>query len=206
MTIIDIPTQVNSPTDVGAQNTPPKEFRVYLTTEIRAENATEIVEQMYEINEINQQFDYKIPIRLIINTPGGELHSSQMICDVMDEIKTPVHTSAYGKACSGGFMILMNGEHGFRSCTENTQFMSHRFITSMEGSHSDFIIHHVEMNRMHERLVKHYMKCTGLSAKRIEKELLTGHDVWLEAEKCKEYNILDNIIKSKARNYGKRSI
>jgi ATP-dependent Clp protease protease subunit len=203
MATIELPYN-NEPNAKFGDQAPPKEFRIYLTDEIRSENATKIVEQMFEINEINEQFEYKIPIRLIINTPGGELHASQMICDVMDEIKTAVHTSAYGKACSGGFMIMMNGEPGFRTCTESTQFMSHRFITAMEGSHTDFIYHQEEMNRMHERLVSHYAKCTGLSAKKIEKELLSSHDVWLDAARCKSFNVIDRIIPTKKR-YAQRN-
>jgi ATP-dependent Clp endopeptidase proteolytic subunit ClpP len=186
---------------------PPKELRVYLTEAIEPKGAKEIVERLYAYNEFNvvnieNPSDY-IPIRLIINSPGGDLQASQMICDVMDEIETPVSTCAYGQACSGGLMIFMNGTKGTRTATTSTQFMSHRFIMGMEGSHTEFKIRYKEMDRIHERLVQHYAKCTGLTAKRIEKELLNDHDVWLTSEDCKKFGIVD-LIRDNNRNFDRK--
>lgn len=183
----------------------PDEFRLFLTEELTRENGTELVQAMYELNDMNEKLGTEIPILLIINTPGGDLQSCQMICDVMNEISTPVHTKCFGQACSAGIMIFMNGEPGFRTSSQSAQFMSHRFSTAVEGSHAELKYHNEEMERMHERLIDHYITCTGLTKKKVEDNLLAEHDTWLTAEDCKGYNIVDNIIEGKKKNVRRRA-
>jgi ATP-dependent Clp protease protease subunit len=192
MSSFEVPLVGND--DIPMQELPLEEFRLFLTDEITSENATELVKAFYDINDINKQLDQFRPIVLIINTPGGDLQASQMICDVMNEIETPVYTKCTGKACGGGIMIFMNGEPGCRISFQNCQFMSHRFSTAVEGSHTDLKYHNEEMDRMHERLVDHYVACTGLTKRKIESSLLTEHDVWLSPEEAKKLNIVDEII------------
>jgi ATP-dependent Clp protease protease subunit len=180
----------------------PECYRLYLTREISQDISTSIVQGLYEIDEINKEIGKNIPIKLLINSPGGDLQCSQMICDVMNEIDTPVYTICYGQACSGGFMIFMNGEKGFRITSQNSQFMSHRFSMALEGSHSDFQYHNKEMERMHTRLIEHYQACTGLPEKKVKDLLLPEHDVWLTPEECKALNIVDEIIPMKRKYDG----
>jgi ATP-dependent Clp protease protease subunit len=169
-------------------------FRLFILGEIKIDSSREIVEQLYNIDDLNKTLQNPKPIKLIINSPGGDLYASQMICDVISEIETPVHCHAYGQACSGGLIIFMAGEKGYRCCTKKTQFMSHRFSTEIGGSHTELQNHTRELDRIYNRLLNHYQECTGLTKKRIEKELLPARDVWLDADTCKKLNIVDQII------------
>jgi len=199
--------QFSSPEEqtYDVENSQRKEFRLFLIGELTKDNGTELIQSMYDINEINEELGTEIPIILIINTPGGDLQVCQMVCDVMNEIKTPVYTKCLGQACSAGIIILMNGEPGFRTASKHSQMMSHRFSTAIEGSHSDLEYHNKEMQRMYSRLIDHYVFCTGLTKKKIEERLLAEHDTYLTSQECVELNIIDEVIKGKEKNVKRRT-
>lgn len=167
---------------------------IFLTGELAMPMATELCKDLLSIEIRNNHAQSFPPIQLIINTPGGDLNATWMICDLMATMQTPVHTYALGQVASGGFMIFMNGAKGARQATQNTQFMSHRYSMAYEANHANIKSQQPELDRLHSRMVDHYRKCTGLSVKNILKHLLTEHDVWLTAEECKQLNVCDVII------------
>jgi ATP-dependent Clp protease protease subunit len=170
-------------------------INLFVTGEITGDMSEHLVKYFMEIEDQNRNSeDEATPIQLIINTPGGDAFATWMICDVMSTMTTPIYTLGLGQVASGGFMIFMNGTAGLRTATVNTHFMTHRFNVVVEGSHSDYTYRNPEMNRMYDRMLKHYRRCTGLSIKDIEKYLLTEHDVFLDANQCKNLGVCDNVV------------
>lgn len=166
---------------------------ILMTSEIEPKMASGIVQALLEFEALNIQNGTRNPVQLLINSPGGDLYSTFMICDVMSTMTTPVYTVGFGQIASGGIVTFMHGAKGHRICSVNTQFMSHRFRTVVEGSHTELKLQYPEFDRIHERIVRHYIKCTKLNRKVIEKNLLTEHDTWLSAEECLKFNICDRI-------------
>lgn len=166
---------------------------LFLTGDLKIEGATVLVQNMMEIEARNRENNDFPPLTLIINSEGGDLRACWMICDLMDQMKTPIETFALGLAASGGLMIFMNGTKGLRKATPNTQFMSHRYSIGLEINHADLSSQMSELDRIHQRMVNHYVKCTELNKTKILKDLLTEHNVWLDAADCKKYNICDVV-------------
>ncbi|MBO4622573.1 MAG: ATP-dependent Clp protease proteolytic subunit, partial [Bacilli bacterium] len=69
-----------------------KDRIIFLQGEINAEMAASIVMQLYVLE--SEAADK--PIKMIIQSPGGEITSGYAIIDVMNKIKCPVHTQATG--------------------------------------------------------------------------------------------------------------
>ena len=174
--------------------------KIFLVGEVTEENATQVCRQMLLINERNSLMESTDPIHMIINSPGGDLTAAWMICDLMDTIDCPVITYGFGIVASAGLIIFMNGNYGARFATRNTQFMSHRFSMITGGKHSDLIAHKLEIDRIHNRIVDHYKKCTALPKTQIYDNLLAEHDIWFNAAKAKKLNIVDNIMPIKKRH------
>lgn len=174
-------------------NVDPDVITLFLYGEIKPEMSAELCNKLKAVETYNRMNDTCIPIELIINSPGGDLYSSWMICDIMNSMSTPIQTVGMGQVASGGLIIFMNGVKGYRLATPNTQFMSHRFIAGMEASHHDLKHQQVEWDRTHERIIQHYKRCTGLPEKIIQSDLLPEHNVWLTAEDCLKYKICDII-------------
>jgi ATP-dependent Clp protease protease subunit len=190
---IELPFNTNPQQQQQNENEVPDVVTMFLVGEIKIDNATELCYKLKSVETYNRLNDKCIPIELYINSPGGDLYSSWMICDVMNNMSTPIQTIGMGQVASGGLIVFMNGVKGWRIATPNTQFMSHRFIAGVEASHHDLKHQQVEWNRTHERIIQHYKRCTGLNEKVIEKELLPEHNVWLTAEDCLKYKICDLI-------------
>jgi len=178
--------------------------KVFLVGELTEEVAVNVCRQMLLINERNHLMGIEEPLHMIINSPGGDLNAAWMICDLMDTIDCPIITYGFGSVASAGLIIFMNGNYGFRYATKNTQFMSHRFSMITGGKHSDLISHKSEIDRIHNRIVDHYTKCTALTKTQIYDNLLAEHDIWFNAAHAKKMNIVDTIMPIKKRHIKQR--
>jgi len=173
---------------------------IFLTGDITIPIATEVCKELLATEYRNNVTGVYNPLQMIINTPGGDLYSTWMICDIMASMATPIQTYGLGQVASGGFIIFMHGTPGRRIATSNTQFMSHRYSMSYEANHANIKSQQPELDRIHSRMLNHYRKCTGLKIKDIEKHLLTEHDVWLTAERCQELGVCDIVIDTALHN------
>lgn len=190
---------ISLPINKSQQPAPENLDTIFLTGDININLATEVCKELISLEYRNNNMNEYPPIRLIINSGGGDLYATWMVCDIMAGMKTPVQTFGLGQVASGGFIIFMSGTKGLRSATNNTQFMSHRYSMAYEANHANIKSQQPELDRIHSRMINHYKKCTDLSAKVIEKFLLTEHDVWLTAERCKELGICDMIFDTSSK-------
>ncbi len=186
--------RIELPIGHGPHASDPEFVNLFLTGPIDVPVSTELAKNILEIDAKNKQLGTNVPIQLYINTPGGDLYSTWMLCDIISTINTPVQTVGLGQVASGGFLIFMNGTPGRRIATKNTQFMSHRYSMAFEANHANIVSQRPELDRIHDRIVSHYRKCTGLSIKDIEKYLLSEHDIWLTADQCQTYGVCDLVV------------
>ena len=177
----------------------PLDYIVYIVGEITMQTAVAATHQMVALDKINCLTNNFQPITMIVNSGGGSVNAAWQICDIMDFISTPVYTSGVGQIASASLMIFMNGEPGYRVITDKTSIMSHLYSWGAAGSHNNLISVNKEFKSTYERMMAHYVNCTGLSKKKIEKELLCEHDTWLTAEEALRFNIADEIIKTKKK-------
>ena len=133
-------------------------------------------------------------LNLIINSGGGSLTSAWSLIDFMSTSQIPISTYGLGQAASAGLLILMSGTKGSRHASENLSIMSHQFDAGYDDSYHNINSMHVEFINTHQRYLKHYCKCTGLSEKKVTKKLLSPTNKWLTSHEALEYNLIDNIF------------
>lgn len=134
-------------------------------------------------------------LTLVINSEGGDIASAFSIIDAMESSVIPISTIGTGEIISSGIMIFMAGAQGHRYVTNNTSIMSHRFSAGTSGKFHDLQSANKEYINIHNRIIDHYMKHTGLSKSKIEKGLLPLEDVFLTAEEAVAFKIADIIVK-----------
>lgn len=71
----------------------------------------------------------KNPIQIWINSYGGSMEDGQAVVDVIQALKNPVVTVAFGKAMSAAFDIFLAGDH--RILYPNTILMCHSGSASL---------------------------------------------------------------------------
>lgn len=178
---------------------------IFVQGEINDAVALHFSERLLTAEFINASLDIPEPITVIINSPGGSVTSAWQMCDMMDYVSSEIHTVGVGKICSAGLLLFMNGAYGHRKVSDRCAIMSHRYSWGAEGKHTDLIAVRKEQDYVHQRILRHYIECTGLSKKYIEKHLLTEHDAWLTPEEAKKHKLVDIVVPSKKKK-GKSSI
>lgn len=163
-----------------------------LTKEFSQETIMPLVARIMEYNLLPEGMRPKY-ITLIINSPGGSVHSAFHLIDVIKSSKIPVHTVGMGLVASCGVLTLMAGAKGHRKITSNTSVMSHTYSWGSNGKEHELYAIQKEFEMSSKRMLDHYKKCTGKSEKYIRKHLLSPQDEWLTPEECVEYGIVDTV-------------
>jgi len=133
-------------------------------------------------------------MKLIINSPGGEVSSAFALIDTMKGSKIPIYTYGLGEIASCGLLTFIAGEKGKRFITRNTAILSHQFSWGSWGKEHELMARVKEFNNTQERILEHYKRCTGLTEKQIKTYLLPPEDVWLTAKEAVKYGIADKIV------------
>jgi len=133
-------------------------------------------------------------MKMLINSPGGEVNSCFALVDTMKGSSIPVHTYGLGLIASCGLLTFIAGEKGKRYITRNTSILSHQFSWGSSGKEHELFAKVKEFEYSQVRMIDHYKKCTGLSEKEIRKYLLPPEDVWLTAKEAVKYGIADEVV------------
>lgn len=144
---------------------------------------------------IGEQYrpEKKEKIRIMINSPGGELQAAFALIEVMEASRIPIETIALGQCVSAAMLILMSGTPGYRNVTRTCASMSHTYQTDVGGNHWDIKEIQRELQNTQERILDQYAKCTCLPKQKIIKQLIGRSDRWLKPQQVVEYGIADKI-------------
>ena len=133
-------------------------------------------------------------LSLIINSPGGSVHSAFGMIDTMKGSAIPIKTVGLGMIASCGVLAFMSGQKGKRILTRNTSILSHQYSWGSGGKEHELFARVKEFELSTMRMLEHYKRCTGLTEKKIREILLPAEDVWLTAEEAVKYGIADAVV------------
>lgn len=77
-----------------------------------------------KIKKYNEQ-DSSLPIRIIINSYGGEVSNAYAIIDEMKKSKSTIESLCQGSCISAAALLLMSGTKGYRYSTESSIILIH---------------------------------------------------------------------------------
>ena len=112
------------------------------------------------------------PIRLLVNSPGGEVYAGLAIHDVLRDISSPVHTVCCGMAMSIASVILAAGERGHRGSYPNGRILIHQPSGGFQGQSSDVAIQAREAIWIRDHLEELYVRGHRADAR----EAAGGHE------------------------------
>lgn len=163
--------------------------RVFLDQDIDAESISPVVKGLYLMETISRDE----PIEMFISSYGGCVYEALALYDIMNTIKCPIRTFAYGKCMSAAPLLLAAGETGHRWVAPHAAFMHHDWGASMEGKAQELQI-----------LVKHYedigQQWTKLLAQHSNKDHRWWNhrakkpaDFYFTAEEALEWGLADSM-------------
>lgn len=164
-----------------------------LHEEIDSSSAADCMKYIIERN-VNFGDQANTEIRILVNSPGGDLSSGLALIDIIKSSRIPISTFGLGTVASAALAIFISGKRGRRFLTSNTSILSHQFSWYNSGKEHELYAMNREIELTGIRLMNLYKKCTGLPEKKIKEILLPAHDVYLSAEEAVEYGLADKII------------
>ena len=194
--LMELVTCPENQTDVetAIENLDYYERKIYIFSEILQEDAIYIHKRIAFYNKIdnseNIPKEKRKPIKIYINSFGGDLDAGFSIISSIKTSKTPVYTYNIGRAWSSAFFILISGHKRFGvpyssylfhegSCS-NAQD-AHKYL-----DHAKFYIYQLQE-----------IKKLVLENTEINEEEYDNHvkdDWWLSTDEAYMYNIIDDII------------
>jgi|TARA_B100001287_G_scaffold128091_1_gene107960 ATP-dependent Clp protease protease subunit len=165
-----------------------KDRIVMLDTAVTEQSASLIVAQMLFLESENPNK----PINFYINSPGGLVTAGMAIYDTMQFIKSPVHTTVMGQACSMGSFLAMAGEPGQRKLLPNARHMIHQPLGGTSGQASDVEIQYKELARWKKVLTEIYATHTGKDIETLEKDM--DRDNFMTPTEAVEYGLADEVV------------
>ncbi len=139
----------------------------------------------------------KEPIKILLNSPGGEVTAGFAIYDAIRFIQSEVKIVCTGLCASIATIILTAVPKKNRLSLPNCEFLIHQPLTQgITGRISDIEIASKELAKTKEKLLTMLSKETGKSMDQIIRDC--DRDYWMTASHAKEYGLIDRIIEKKS--------
>ena len=140
--------------------------------------------------ELELKYDHRIPIKLHIQSMGGELMPTFYVCDLIRNLDTPVHVYIDGYVASAAATIAVCGHK--RYITKHSSMLIHQLKSTSSGKFAELKDEMSNLNMFMMNLEDIYLENTNINKEELEKLLFS--EVWLSADKCLEYGLVDKII------------
>lgn len=164
---------------------------LFLSGEVCADTMDTLVAQLLFLDAQSHE-----PIKLYINSGGGECYSGLELVSVMQFIQSPVHTVVLGCAASMAAVIASSGEKGHRKALKYSRFMIHQPSSGVGYStFRDQQIHLQEMERLKWDLYEVLAQNCGKTKEEID--ALCDRDNWMKPEEAIASGFLDSIVESR---------
>jgi ATP-dependent Clp protease protease subunit len=158
---------------------------LYLRGPIEDTVADTLVAQLMSLDAESEK-----DITLYINSPGGLVSGLFAIYDVVQLMRSKVHTVCVGIAASAAAVILATGT-GTRAATPNARIMIHQPLGGARGQASDIQIQAQQIAYLRNRLNEILADRTGKPVDQVARD--TDRDFWLSAADAVEYGLIDEV-------------
>ena len=136
------------------------------------------------------------PIKVMIDSPGGDVNAGYAIFDMIRFVGAPVYTIGMGLVASAGALILLAAPKERRIGLPNSQYLIHQPLSGMRGVATEIEIHAKEMDKLRIKLNQLIADETGQNMERVEKD--TDRDYWLDAPEAVKYGLLSRVASKRA--------
>ncbi|MDR1388846.1 MAG: ATP-dependent Clp protease proteolytic subunit [Treponema sp.] len=132
------------------------------------------------------------PIRLFIDSPGGDADAGFAIFDMIRFVKPPVWTVGMGLVASAAAIIQLASPRERRVGLPNSHYLIHQPLSGIRGVATDIEIHARELEKLRGKINALIADETGITLEQVEKD--TDRDFWMNAEEAVKYGLISNVI------------
>jgi len=165
-----------------------KTRNILLSGEINKELAERVVRQLIILEDQGED-----PIKVFIDSPGGDADAGYAIFDMMRFVKPEVITIGMGLVASAGAIILLAAPKERRFGLPNSHYLIHQPLSGMRGVATEIEIHARELDKLSKKINRLIADETGQKLDKVEKD--TDRDYWMSADEALSYGLIDRIVK-----------
>ena len=136
------------------------------------------------------------PIKIFIDSPGGDVDAGYAIIDMMKFVKPDVWTVGMGLVASAGALILLGAPRERRVGLPHSHYLIHQPLSGLRGVATDIEIHARELERVRERINQFIARETGKPAEQVAVD--TDRDFWMSAEEARDYGLVERIVTNRS--------
>ncbi len=160
---------------------------ILLSGEVNKKLAEKVISQLLMLEAESDE-----PIKVMIDSPGGDVDAGYAIFDMIRFIKPDVYTIGMGLVASAGALILLASPKERRLALPNSHYLIHQPLSGIRGVATEIEIHAKEIEKARKKINQLISDETGKSLKQVEKD--TDRDYWLNAEEALDYGLVSRII------------
>jgi ATP-dependent Clp protease protease subunit len=163
---------------------------ILLSGEIKKDLAERTIRQLLLLEDMGDD-----PIRIFIDSPGGDADAGYAIFDMIRFVKPPVWTIGMGLVASAAAIILLASPKERRVGLPNSHYLIHQPLSGIRGVATDIEIHARELDKLREKINRLIADETGQTFEQVEKD--TDRDYWMNAEEAQKYGLVTRVITSR---------
>lgn len=165
---------------------------ILISEAVNSHTAERVVRDLIILDEINHD-----PIKIYLNSPGGEVNSGFAIFDTIRFIKSEIIIINAGLCASIATIINIAAKKTNRFALPHAMFLIHQPLISGQviGPASDLEITANQILKTRERINALLAKECGQTLKQVEED--TSRDHWMTADEACKYGLVTKVIHSK---------
>jgi len=160
---------------------------ILLSGEINKDLAEKTIRQLLLLEDKGDE-----PIRIFIDSPGGDADAGYAVFDMIRFVKPKVWTIGMGLVASAAAIIQLASPKDLRVGLPNSHYLIHQPLSGIRGVATDIEIHARELDKLRERINRLISEETGVPPEQVEKD--TDRDYWMNAEEAVKYGLINRII------------
>ena len=163
---------------------------ILLSGEINKDLAEKTIRQLLLLEDRGDD-----PIRIFIDSPGGDADAGYAVFDMIRFVKPPVWTIGMGLVASAAAIIQLASPRERRVGLPNSHYLIHQPLSGIRGVATDIEIHARELDKLRAKINRLIAEETGVPVDRVEKD--TDRDYWMDAGEALNYGLISKVINSR---------
>ena len=164
---------------------------ILLSGEINKDLAEKTIRQLLLLEDMSND-----PIRVFIDSPGGDADAGYAIFDMIRFVKPQVWTIGMGLVASAAAIIQLASPRDRRVGLPNSHYLIHQPLSGIRGVATDIEIHAKELDKLRKKINQLIAEETGNPASQVEKD--TDRDYWMNAAEAVNYGLISKVITNRS--------
>ena len=164
---------------------------ILLSGEINKESAESVIKKLLIL-----EGDSSEPIKIFINSPGGDVDAGYAIFDMARFVSAPVTMIGMGLVASAAALVLLAVPKEKRIALPNSTYLIHQPMSGMRGVATDIEIHAQHLEKLRLKLDALIATETGKSVDEVRED--TERDHWLSSDEALGYGLVSRIVSQRS--------